>query len=117
MPAIKTEGLSYDIDANPFTTAAVERDSEAIAGKHAPTLACYATAQRRRRGEAFYRYPRFTWIQSSSALTDLGDKRRLRRLRLTLLRWLTRLGPRAMATPIASTSITTRWAIREVNGV
>ncbi len=46
--------------------------------------------------------------QSSSAFTDLGDSRKLRRLRLTLLRWLTRLGPRAMATPIANTSITTR---------
>jgi len=56
-------------------------------------------------------------IQSSSAFTDLGDNRRLRRLRFTLLRWLTRLGPRAMATPIARTSITTRWAMREVSGV
>jgi hypothetical protein len=55
--------------------------------------------------------------QSSSAFTDLGDNRKLRRLRLTLLRWLTRLGPRAMATPIANTSITTRWAMREVSGV
>ena len=55
--------------------------------------------------------------QSSRAFTDLGDRRRLRKLRLTLLRWFTRLGPRAMATPIASTSITTRWAIREVSGV
>ncbi len=55
--------------------------------------------------------------QSSSAFTDLGDSRRLRRLRFTLLRWLTRLGPRAMATPIANTSITTRWAMREVSGV
>jgi len=55
--------------------------------------------------------------QSSNAFTDLGDSRKLRRLRFTLLRWLTRLGPRAMATPIANTSITTRWAMREVNGV
>ncbi|MNT79140.1 hypothetical protein D3C72_2184460 [compost metagenome] len=55
--------------------------------------------------------------QSSVALIDLGDKRRLRKLRFTLFRWLTRLGPRAMATPMASTSITTRWAIREVSGV
>ena len=47
----------------------------------------------------------------------MGERRRLRKLRLTLLRWLTRLGPRAMATPIASTSITTRWAMREVSGV
>ncbi|EJM91016.1 hypothetical protein PMI33_01550 [Pseudomonas sp. GM67] len=46
--------------------------------------------------------------QSSRAFTDLGDNRKLRRLRLTLLRWLTRLGPRAMATPIANTSITTK---------
>ncbi|MCF5075864.1 EAL domain-containing protein, partial [Pseudomonas syringae] len=30
--------------------------------------------------------------QSSRALTDLGERRRLRKLRLTLLRWLTRLG-------------------------
>ncbi len=58
-----------------------------------------------------------TGAQSSSAFTDLGDSRRLRRLRFTLLRWLTRLGPRAMATPIAKTSITTRWAMREVSGV
>src|SRR5690606_3955556 len=55
--------------------------------------------------------------QSSALRTDLGDRRRLRRLRLTLLRWLTRSGPRAMATPMASTSITTRWAMREVSGV
>ena len=55
--------------------------------------------------------------QSSRAFTDLGDNRKLRKLRFTLLRWFTRLGPRAMATPIANTSITTRWAIREVSGV
>ncbi len=55
--------------------------------------------------------------QSSRALAALGDKRRLRKLRFTLLRWLTKLGPRAMATPIASTSITTRCAMREVSGV
>ena len=62
-------------------------------------------------------WERSTSSQSSRALTDLGDNRRLRKLRFTLLRWLTRLGPRAMATPIANTSITTRWAIREVSGV
>ncbi len=55
--------------------------------------------------------------QSSRALTDFGERRRLRKLRFTLLRWLTRLGPRAMATPIATTSMTTRWAMREVSGV
>jgi len=55
--------------------------------------------------------------QSSRALTDLGDNRKLRRLRLTLLRWFTRLGPLAIATPIANTSITTRWAMRDVSGV
>ena len=62
-------------------------------------------------------WERSTLNQSSRALTDFGDNRRLRKLRFTLLRWLTRLGPRAMATPIASTSMTTRWAIREVSGV
>ncbi|VVO73354.1 hypothetical protein PS838_01416 [Pseudomonas fluorescens] len=61
--------------------------------------------------------PASNLAQSSRAFTDLGDSRKLRRLRLTLLRWLTRLGPRAMATPIANTSITTRWAIRDVSGV
>src|SRR5690606_41409663 len=55
--------------------------------------------------------------QSSCAFNDLGERRRLRRLRLTHFRWLTRAGPRAIATPMASTSITTRWAIREVHGV
>ncbi len=73
---------------------------DAIAGKPAPTFG-----------------PGAILNQSSRALTDFGERRRLRKLRFTLLRWLTRLGPRAMATPIASTSITTRWAMREVSGV
>ena len=60
MPAIKTEGLSCDIGANPFTTAA-----QPIAGKRAPNCLLRDSAASKTRQASSYRVNCSLWGRRS----------------------------------------------------
>ncbi len=81
-------------------------------------LGCLATLPCRRDGSV----PALVCRVDQSVLSRLRCpalcvRRSPRRLRLTFLRWLTSAGPRRIAIPMASTSMTTRWAMRDERGV